>query len=87
MGFFDELQPPDHPRRRDYQQFSKRYEQGRPEEGYDNAEVSRRYREVASQADPQTIRKAAHSTLGRMQPAQRAQFGQMLQQHAQQQGA
>jgi hypothetical protein len=86
MGFLDELQQPDHPRRRDYQQFSKRYEQGRPEEGYDSAEVSRRYRDVAAQADPQTFRKAAHSSLARMQPEQRTQFGQMMQQSAQQRG-
>jgi hypothetical protein len=86
MGFLDELQQPEHPRRRDYQKFTTRYEQGRPDEGYDGKEVASRYRQVATNADQHTYRKAAHAALGRMQPAQRRQFGQMVQQQAQQRG-
>lgn len=86
MAFLEELQQSDHPRRRDYQRFTSRYEQGRPQEGYDDQEVARRYKEVATHADARTYRKAAHSALGRMQPAERSQFGQMIQQHAQQRG-
>jgi hypothetical protein len=86
MGLFDELQQPQHPRRQDYKQFTNRYEQGAPDEGYDDQEVSRRYNEVAGSVDPQTFRTSAQQALGRMQPAQRRQFGQMVQQQAAQRG-
>lgn len=86
MGFLDELQQPGHQRRRDYEQFSKKYDKGSPEDGYDDEEVARRYHEVAQNVDEPTYRKAAKQALSKMKPQQRRQFGQALQQQARQHG-
>jgi hypothetical protein len=90
MGFLDELlnQGDAKPgnKRSEYEQFAKRYDQGKPEDGYDDEEVGRRYNEVARNVDRPTYRKSAHQALSKMQPQQRRQFGQQLQQQAKQHG-
>lgn len=86
MGFLDELLQPGNDKHSDYQQFAKRYEQGKPEDGYDDKEVGRRYAEVSRHVDRPTYQKAAKQSLSKMKPAQRRTFAQQLQQHAKQHG-
>ena len=66
--------------------FLARYEQGRPEEGYDDNEVAERYRQVAGQVDPETYEHAARDSFDRLDPAQRAELGRALRGAAQEQG-
>lgn len=70
----------------DYQDFVNRYEQGHPSEGYDDGEVADRYQQVTSQLSPDEYQDAAQQSFDRMSPDERTQFGQQLQQHAQNQG-
>lgn len=86
MGFLDELLQQGNAKQNDYAQFSKRYEQGEPEDGYDDDEVGRRYAEVSRHVDRPTYRKAAKQSLSKMKPAQRKKYAQELQQQAKQHG-
>jgi len=68
------------------QDFVQRYQQGSPSEGYSDQEVLQRFQQVAPQLSPQQFQQAAAQSFANMPPNQLAQFGQMLQQQAQQQG-
>ncbi len=70
----------------DFQGFVNRYEQGQPSEGYSDAEVLNRYQQVAPQLPQSSFVQAAEAAFNRMPPQQRAEFGQTVQQQAQQQG-
>jgi len=70
----------------EYQDFANRYEQGAPSEGYSDQEVTQRYQQVAQHLPPQAYQQAAQQSFERMTPQDRQQFGQALQQQAQQQG-
>ncbi len=70
----------------DYQGFVNRYQQGQPWEGYTDQEVMNRYQQVAPNLSPQQYQQAAQQSFERMTPEQRMQFGQYMQQQAQQQG-
>ncbi len=70
----------------DFQGFVNRYEQGEPSEGYSDAEVLDRYQQVAPQLPQGSYMQAAEAAFARMSPQQRAEFGQFVQQQAQQQG-
>lgn len=86
MGFLDELLQQGNDKQNDYAQFAKRYEQGEPEDGYDDDEVNRRYAEVSKHVDRPTYHKAAKQSLSKMKPAQRKKYAHELQQHAKQHG-
>lgn len=73
-------------RRRDYQDFTDRYDQGQPHEGYDDQEVANRYNEVSGQIDPNTYRSSAQQAFEQMSPADRTQYAQQLHQQANSQG-
>ena len=68
------------------QSFVQRYEQGSPSEGYTDQEVASRYQQVTSQIPQDQYVQAAEQAFNRLSPQQRQEFGQMVQQQAQQQG-
>lgn len=68
----------------DFQNFVSRYEQGQPQDGYSGQEAMDRYQQVATQIPHQNYIQAAEAAFGRMSPQQRGEFGQLLQQQAQQ---
>jgi hypothetical protein len=72
--------------RQEYQDFVNRYQQGSPEEGYTDQEVMNRYEQVAPRLPQQDYVRAAQEAFDRMSPQQRAEFGQYVQQQAQQRG-
>lgn len=73
------------PQRQQYQDFAQRYDQGHPSEGYSDQEVLQRYQQVAASSSPQQYQDAAEQAFARLSPQERRQFGQYLQQRAQQQ--
>ena len=68
----------------DYQNFVNRYDQGAPHEGYSGQEVMDRYSQVAPNLPSNSYMQAAEQAFERMPPQQRQEFGQFLQQQAQQ---
>ena len=60
--------------------FINRYEQGAIDEGYTEKEAYENFQRVAQNADPATMQRAAEQAFARMDPGQRAEFAQMLQQ-------
>jgi len=71
---------------REYQGFVDGYDSGHPAEGYDEQEVMQRHEAVAAQLSPDEYQQAAQQSFDRLSPDERAQFGQHLQEEAQQQG-
>jgi len=72
--------------RDDYQDFVSRYEQGPPYAGISDDEAIGRYQQVAPEFSPEVYQQSAQEALSRMAPEGRAQFGQLLQQRAGDQG-
>ncbi|GAC1326608.1 MAG: hypothetical protein NVSMB22_17600 [Chloroflexota bacterium] len=70
----------------DLQGFVDRYEHGHPSEGYGDQEAISRHDQVAQQLSPEDYHQAAQQAFDRMSPDERMQFGQHLQEQAQQQG-
>jgi hypothetical protein len=60
--------------------FISRYEQGPVDQGYDENEAYEHFQQVSQHADPETMQRAAEQAFSRMDPQQRAQFAQYLQQ-------
>ena len=73
-------------RQLDYQNFTDRYDQGQPHEGYDDQEVADRYNEVAGQVDADTYRSSAQQAFEQMSPEDRTQYAQQLREQATAQG-
>ena len=86
MGILDELLGGGQ-RQRDFTDFVNRYEKGHPSEGYSDAEVAERYREVAHAVPADQYAQAAQEALARLAPEERAAFVKMLQERAQARGA
>ena len=70
----------DDDRRPHAQDFVSRFEQGPIDQGYSDDEAYDHYQRVAQHVDPATYQRAAEQTFARMDPDQRAQFAQLLQQ-------
>ena len=70
----------------DYQDFIDRYDQGAPYEGISDQEALDCYQQVAPQLPPGAYQQAAQEAFARMSPQERMEFGQYVQQRAQQQG-
>lgn len=70
----------DNDRRTNARDYISRFEQGAPDEGYSDEEALQHYQQVAQHADPATMQRAAEQAFSRMDPNQRAQMAQMLQQ-------
>jgi hypothetical protein len=81
MGIMDELRGGQ--RKKDFQDFVKRYDQGHPSEGYTDEEVLEKYRDVAHAVPPDQYAQAAQEALARLSPEERAEFARMLQERAQ----
>ncbi|HEV2066412.1 MAG TPA: hypothetical protein VGR08_06225 [Thermomicrobiales bacterium] len=60
--------------------FISRYEQGPIDQGYDENEAYEQFQRVSQHADPDTIHRASEQAFSRMDPMQRQQFAQYLQQ-------
>lgn len=65
--------------------FISRYEEGPVDQGYDDDEAFNNFQRVAQHADPDTMQRASEQAFSRMDPDQRAQFAQYLQQQGGQQ--
>lgn len=76
----------DDDRRPQARDFISRYEQGPIDQGYSDDEAYEHFQRVAQHADPDTMQRAAEQTFSRMDPDQRAQFAQYLQQQSGGQG-
>src|SRR5215208_913101 len=70
----------DDDRRPQARDFVSRYEQGAIDEGYSEEEAYENFQRVSQNADPETMQRAAEQAFARMDPRQRAEFAQMLQQ-------
>ncbi|PZR62027.1 MAG: hypothetical protein DLM71_07365 [Chloroflexi bacterium] len=66
--------------------FTQRYNQGAPQDGITDAEAVSHYQQVAPQLPADVYQQSAQEAFSRLSPDQRAQFGQQLQQSANQQG-
>ena len=64
-------------RARDY---ISRYEQGPVDQGYDEDEAFEHFQRVSQHADPDTMQRASEQAFARMNPDERQQFAQYLQQ-------
>jgi hypothetical protein len=80
MGIMDELRGGQ--RKKDFQDFVNRYDQGHPSEGYSDEEVLQRYKDVAHEVPPDQYARAAQEALARLSPEERAEFLRMLQERA-----
>ncbi len=63
--------------------FISRYEQGPIDQGYDEDEAFNNFQRVSQHADPETMHRASEQAFSRMDPDQRTQFAQYLQQQQQ----
>ncbi len=68
-----------------FQDFSQRYEQGAPWQGISDQEAYNHYQQVAPRVPPDVYQQSAQQAFERLDPQQRSQLGQYLQQQAQQQ--
>jgi len=71
--------------RQQYQDFTNRYDQGAPWDGFSDQEAYDRYQQVAPQLPPEMYQQSAQDAFARLSPQQRMQLGQYLQQQTRQQ--
>lgn len=70
----------------EFDDFSKRYDKGAPWDGIDDDEALNRYNQVAPNIPPDVYEQSARESFSRLDPQQRRQLGQYLQQQAPQHG-
>ena len=70
----------DNDRRSNAQDFISRYQTGPVDQGYTDEEAAQHYQSVAQHADPATMQRASEQAFTNMDPNQRQQMAQMLQQ-------
>ncbi len=70
----------------EFDDFSKRYDQGDPWDGFDEDEARDKYRRVAPHLSTDDYRESAEETFARMTPEQRYELGRRLQESARQEG-
>jgi hypothetical protein len=73
-------------KRQQYEDFTRRYEQGKPWEGYSDEEVLDRYGEVAHTVPPADYEAAVRDALARLSPQEQAEFLRALQERARARG-
>jgi hypothetical protein len=73
-------------KRTEFSDFMKRYDQGRPDEGYADDEVRSRYNEVASRLSDDEYEDSAREAFDRMSPQERREFYSQLRQTAGREG-
>ena len=79
-------QRPGKDRRDRYDDFARRYEQGRPHEGYDDDEVAGHYSKLQGDLDDDTYESSARDAYSRMDPDERRQFKKQLHSAARERG-
>ncbi|CAA9559049.1 MAG: hypothetical protein AVDCRST_MAG49-2387 [uncultured Thermomicrobiales bacterium] len=80
-GLFGGQDDDDDDRRRSRaQDFVSRYEQGSPYEGFSDQEAIHNYQQVAGRMSPQDFEESAAEAFQRMDPQERMQYAQMMQQ-------
>lgn len=62
------------------QDYISRYEQGPIDQGYSDEEALQHFQNVSQHADPATMQRASEQAFSRMDPSQRQQMAQLLQQ-------
>jgi hypothetical protein len=72
--------------RQEYEDYIQRYDRGAPYDGISDDEVYNRYQQIAPHLPPDMYEESAREAFSRMSPQERMQFGQYLQQQAQQRG-
>jgi hypothetical protein len=72
--------------KQEFEDFTRRYEQGSPWDGFDDDEARDKYRRVAPNLPPDLYEESAQETFSRMTPEQRYELGRQLQQSARQEG-
>jgi len=70
----------DDDRRTRARDFVSRYEQGPIDQGYSDEEAYQHFQQVSQRVDPDTMERAAQQAFARMDPSQRAQVAQYMQQ-------
>lgn len=70
----------------EFDDFSRRYDQGAPWDGFDEQEAMTRYSQVAPQIPPDVYQRSAQESFSRLDPQQRVQLGRYIQQRAPQYG-
>jgi len=85
MGLLDQMLAGGADRDR-YDDFARRYEQGRPHEGYDDDEVAGHYGRLQGDLDDDTYESSARGAYSRMDPDERRQFKKQLHSAAQERG-
>ena len=73
-------------RKEEFSNFARRYEQGPPDEGYDDDEVRSRYDEVASRLSDEEFEDSAREAFDRMSPTERREFYSQLRSTAAREG-
>ena len=72
--------------RQELDDFANRYEQGAPWDGISDDEAMSRYSQIAPQLPPDVYQRSAQESFSRLDPQQRMQLGQYIQQRAPQYG-
>ena len=72
--------------KQEFEDFSRRYDQGAPWDGFDDDEARDKYRRVAPNLSPDLYEESAQETFSRLSPEQRFELGRQLQQSARQEG-
>ena len=85
MGLLDQLMAGGADRDR-YDDFARRYDQGRPHEGYDDDEVAGHYGKLQGDLDDDTYESSAREASSRMDPDERRQFKKQLHHAARERG-
>lgn len=70
----------------EFQDFSQRYDRGAPWDNFDENEALNRYNQVAPNIPPDVYQQSARESFSRLDPDQRRQLGQYIQQQAPQYG-
>ncbi len=73
-------------KRGEYEDFSKRYEQGAPWDGIDDDEARSRYEEVSGQLSDDDYELSAREAFERLEPDQRRELARMLRQQGRSKG-
>jgi hypothetical protein len=74
-------------KRQEYEDFTQRYDQGPPWEGYSDREVLDRYGEVAHKMPAQDYEAAVHDALSRLSPEEQADLLRSIQERTRDRGA
>jgi hypothetical protein len=73
-------------RQQEFRDFTSRYEQGPPDQGYTDDEVRNRYDEVAARLSDSEYEDSAREAFDRMSPEERREFYSQLRQNAGREG-